>query len=158
MSSIELQLSCDTTLSLPKDDFTEAVLGNDDALDALFKAIRDKDDLAGSATRCAVTFDVWEMVMPLISEAYREASGDNWDRNVGHAWADARLPTVTPLKEDATRRSRHKVFVLDYDGPPKVKLALELLWHWCDYVAGDESHALFGTLCELLHKRFKEHF
>lgn len=156
--SIELQLSCDTTLSLPKNDFTEAVLKNDEALDALFKAIRDQDDLAGCAYRCAVTFDVWEVVMPLISEAYREASGDNWDRNVAHAWADALLPKVAPLKlEAADRRGRRKI-VFDYDGPPKVKLALELLWHWCDYIAGDESCALFGTLCELLHKRFKEHF
>lgn len=76
---------------------------------------------------------------------------------MGHAWADNHLPKTAPLKEG--ERRRHKTLVLDYEGPPKVKLALELLWHWCEYLVGtEEGRKLFTKLCEALNAHFKLHF
>lgn len=157
---VELKIGFDTSLTLSKDNFVDAVLDNEDALDQLFEAMRyDQNLTAKNVCRCALAIDIWEVVTPLLTEAYNETNKD-WSKEEGAEWLTAFLPKKAPLRKDVVRRREQ--WILDYDGPPKVKLALELLWHWCEYLtkpddlAGQEQ--LFTTLCELLKSRFEQNF
>ncbi len=148
---------CDGTLAIEV-DVVEELLGsyrdppNLKVLEALFDEMKRRDDLAGCQRLAALTFDVWEMVMPLVWKDF----GDWSSHPDPKEWVAKTLPG--DLSERVTFKvdGRRKRGTLEYEGPPNVQLAMQLLWHWCEYVDGEGGKELFAACYSALRRRFME--
>lgn len=137
-------LTFTTEVTVNVEDAVDALLENPDAITALFDRLDQMSLKGGHLEGLVRAASIEEIVMPLIWDAFAVQDDIDYARAV--ALLEQHLPETVKIEK------RDRVV---YDGHPKIRLALELIHHWCGWVSGSESKA-FDLVYERLRERTTE--
>lgn len=135
-------LTFTTDVTVDAEDAVDAILGNPAAVTALFDKLDQKDFDDAHLEGLIRAASIEEILTPLVFDAF------NVENRISHEQATALLAQHLPETIKLDRDALHEVV---YDGHPQIRLALEMLLHWCDWVGGVRSNAFevaYGRLRE----------